>query len=126
MEESSSSPQDQRRYPRRPFGARFGILQDGKYLVFNAVELGERGAGVESDLILKKNDILVVSFFVQGHFVVCRAEIRYILPKELGSFFYGVEFVNIKFEDRRNVRDFIAKKGEAETLFYRKISAGLT
>ena len=66
----------------------------------------------------------MVSFFVQGQFLVCRAEVRYVVAKEHGAFFYGVEFVNIKFEDRRNVRDYIAKKGEAETLFYRKISAG--
>lgn len=110
---------EQRRYPRRPFGYAFGILDKGVYSIVETYEIGERGAGFISDLNLKNGDIIVVSFFIQAQFITCQAQVRYSVgsPKR-----YGVEFTNIKFEDRRNIRDYIADKGDAETLFAHMIA----
>ncbi len=111
---------EKRKYPRRSFEAKVGVMIQGKYFVENAFELGERGILFETEIALKNNDNLLISFVIPGGYVVMtRAQVRYCLNKG-NKLRVGVEFINITFEDRRKVRDFIAQRNDSaqEQKFY--------
>lgn len=97
-----------RRYPRRPLSAPIGILFHGKYHLYQIFDVGERGVGLLSDQPMNKNQQVVAAFFINhGCFVVCRGEVRFC--KAEGKMWrLGFEFTNIKFEDRRTIREYIA------------------
>ncbi len=102
--------QPKRKYPRRSFTSRVGILIQGKYFIESSLEIGERGMMFTTEIALREQEEIVVSFVIPETFVVItRAQVRYYIQK--GSVAkVGVEFVNISFEDRRRVRDFISQR----------------
>lgn len=62
-----------------------------------------------------EGDIVVVSFMVPGRdFVVCRASVQYDMKDHAGKVLQGLRFINISFEYRRMLRDFISAKTEEE------------
>ena len=106
----SSGGIENRKYPRRRFEAKVGIMVQGNYLVESAFELGERGMLFETELAVRSLGYMVVSFVIPGGYVVMtRAQVRYQIKKGNKSK-VGVEFTNITFEDRRKVRDFISQR----------------
>jgi hypothetical protein len=103
---------EKRKYPRRSFVTKVGVLIQGRYFVESAYELGERGMLFETELALKSSDNMVISFVIPGGYVVMtRAQVRYQI-KNGNKLKVGVEFTNITFEDRRKVRDFIAQRND--------------
>ncbi len=101
---------EKRRYPRRNFAKYVGVMVQGLYSTESAVELGELGMSFETTLALKEKENMVISFAIPGGYIVMtRAEVRYQVRKG-DKVTVGVEFINITFEDRRKVRDFIAQR----------------
>lgn len=103
---------EKRKYPRRSFKAKVGVLIQGQYMIETSGELGERGMLFETSMALRSLENMVISFSIPGgHVVVTRAQVRYQIKKGNVAK-VGVEFTNITFEDRRKVRDFIAQRKE--------------
>lgn len=101
-----------RKYPRRLFEAKVGIMVQGNYFIENSFELGEKGLLFETSVALRSMENMVISFVIPGGYVVMtRAQVRYQI-KTGNVAKVGVEFTNITFEDRRKVRDFIAQRKE--------------
>lgn len=109
---NSSGGIEKRKYPRRTFEAKVGVMIQGNYFVEASFELGERGMLFETSVALKSLENMVISFVIPGGYVVMtRAQVRYQIKKGQKAK-VGVEFTNITFEDRRKVRDFIAQRKE--------------
>ncbi len=101
---------ENRKYPRRTFEARVGVMIQGNYFVEASFELGERGMLFETSVALKSLANMVISFVIPGgHVVMTRAQVRYQIKKGKTAR-VGVEFTNITFDDRRKVRDFISQR----------------
>jgi hypothetical protein len=101
---------ENRKYPRRDFESQVGVLIQGKYMIQSSFEIGERGMLFETDMALRNIEKMVISFVIPGgHIVITQAQVRYQLVKGQKAR-VGVEFINITFEDRRKVRDFIAQR----------------
>ncbi|MCB0407546.1 MAG: PilZ domain-containing protein [Bdellovibrionales bacterium] len=105
-----------RRVPRREFKKKVGLLIGGNYHVNVAVQIGEGGLMTHSLDPLQKGQRLVVAFRLPGkQETVVRAIVRYII-EDNGPFGnkYGVEFENLEFRVRREIRNYVASKSEAE------------
>jgi len=109
---NSSGGIEKRKYPRRTFEAKVGVMIHGNYFVEGSFELGERGMLFETSVALRSLEKMVISFVIPGgHVVMTKAQVRYQIKKGQKAR-VGVEFTNITFEDRRKVRDFIAQRTE--------------
>ncbi len=100
-----------RRVPRRTFKAPVGVLMDGKYVVQRAYQLGEGGMMVDCKsrkLVAGKN--LVLNFFLpDGSIVMVRGIVRAVVPAKDGQpERYGLEFLNLEFQSKRAIRNFVA------------------
>lgn len=108
-----------RRYPRREYLSKVGVLTQGKYFIQKTFELGEKGMLFESDIAFREGDKIICNFCLpDGYVVVTQAIVRYITKaKEETLSHIGIEFSNINFEDRRKVRDFIAQRKDKVSEF---------
>lgn len=99
-----------RRVPRRSFEDPVGVLNRGQYSIQQAFQVGEGGMMISSTEELKISDRLVVNFALQSAMtVIVRAVVRNILPAENGlPIRYGIEFVNLEFNFKREIRNFVA------------------
>lgn len=103
---------EKRKYPRRNFNAKIGVMIQGNYFIESSFELGELGMLFETSVALKSLENMVINFVIPGGYVVMtRAQVRYQVKKGTKAK-VGIEFTNISFEDRRKVRDFIAQRKE--------------
>lgn len=107
-----------RRFPRRKFTQKIGLLFKGKYSVTESVQIGEGGMMILSPHKHVEGDQVVISFLVPGRaFVIVRAQVQYkIDDTKAGKIYYGMKFLNITFDHRRKLRDFIAAKSEKEAV----------
>lgn len=94
-----------RKYPRRVYHAPVAILCASQFEMCNILQIGEKGMLFHSPNFYEEGQKIVASFFINGHFVSCQAHIVYQVA-DLDH--YGVEFDSITFEERREVRDYIA------------------
>lgn len=100
-----------RRHPRRSFVRSIGILQSGTYDLGMAMEVSEGGMLIQGFRELDPSRSVVLSFLVPGKdFVMVRAKLIY--KNSEGA--YGVQFLNLRFENRRLIRDYIAAKSAEE------------
>lgn len=107
-----------RRFPRRRFSQNIGVLFKGQYRISESAQIGEGGMMISSDFALEENSWVVVSFMVPGRaFIIVRAQVQYLMPDaQTHEVMYGLKFLNITFDNRRKLRDFIAAKTEAEAV----------
>ncbi|MCB0394421.1 MAG: PilZ domain-containing protein [Bdellovibrionales bacterium] len=105
-----------RRYPRRQFKHKVGVLYRGHYLVGDAWEIGEGGIRFSTDHKLEAESVVVLSFLVSTEvYVITKGQLRYQSPpKEDGRITFGFQFLDIAFDKKRAIRDYIAAKTEAE------------
>jgi hypothetical protein len=99
-----------RRVPRRSFENPVGVLYRGKYVVEKAFQVGEGGMMISCSQEMKVSDSLVVNFFLQSHVtVIVRGIVRNVLQAE-GDLpaRYGIEFQNLEFNSKREIRNFVA------------------
>lgn len=99
-----------RRVPRREFQRRIGVLVKGRYHVSRCVQIGEGGIMIYSADNLSVGQRVVLSFKLPGQApTVVSAAVRYILPEQLGiKERYGLEFINLNFEVKREIRNYVA------------------
>ena len=106
-----------RRVPRRAFNKRVGLLVNGVYLISESTQLGEGGMLIMSPQNLEIGQKLVVTFKLPDtNQAVVRGIIRYRLePKGDAKYpCYGIEFINLDFNLKREIRSFVASKSENE------------
>jgi len=99
-----------RRVPRRSFDNPAGILKSGKYQMNRAYQLGEGGMMIGANEPMQVGTLLVVSFYVQtSTLILVRAIVRSVIPAEAGlPERYGLEFLNLGFQLKRAIRNFVA------------------
>ncbi len=103
-----------RRYPRRFFHRRISILVGGSYFLGEGREIGEGGMLIEVSSSIKQGRYIVVNFIMPSTgFIVVKAEVRSI--REAGDQFHiGLSFVNLPYNGRKGIREYIAAKTEEE------------
>ena len=104
-----------RRFPRRHFKKKIGILHSSRYLMVECCEIGEGGVLTQSPRELPDGSLLILNFFVKkGCFVSVLGEVVYKKQSQMAS--YGIKFINLSFEAKRAIRDYIADKSSEEAL----------
>ncbi len=101
-----------RRVPRRAFEGAVGMLLKGQYTVQRAYQVGEGGMMISStsDTPLGEGVNLVVNFFLpSGVLIMVRGIVRSVVPPKDGlPERYGIEFLNVGFQSKREIRNFVA------------------
>lgn len=107
---SSSGSITERKYPRRAFEKRLGVLCAGDYFTVESVDLGEGGVSFISDRAMSLGEHSLISFQIpSGEFVFVRAAVNTIHPnKALKNNRYGVIFEGLSFPRRRQIRLFVS------------------
>ena len=101
-----------RKVPRRAIENRIGLLANGKYFLSWAYEIGEGGMLVASQVPLKIEQTIVITFRIPG--VVHKVLMGKVVYEKLHvdsrgeSYRYGVQFENVDFEVKRRIRNFVA------------------
>jgi hypothetical protein len=108
---STEKSQIRRRYPRRTWKKKIGILYKGVYFVCSSNEVGEGGMSVVStEYVMETNQMLVVTFWIPSGDPVCvLAEIKSV-KKEKGEVIHGLAFKDISFSLRRQIRTFVSER----------------
>lgn len=105
-----------RKYPRRGLRRKIGILVDGRYWIGAGLEVGEGGASFLFARPLPEGKKIVMSFQIPGGaFISVQAEIKNNKKDHRSSLFhFGVNFLNLKFEHKRDVRSYVSARTESE------------
>lgn len=110
MAEINVATRGRRRVPRRTFESSVGILLHGKYSLERSYQVGEGGMMICSAEPLLLGRQLVVSFFItKAAIIIVRGIVRSMVPED-GKFpeRYGIEFLNLGFQFKREIRNFVA------------------
>ncbi len=107
-----------RRVPRRAFGASVGVLHGGVYRIEKSMEVGEGGMSLSATRQLKENDRLILTFQIPDGSLVCvRASVRYFIAnEEVAGTTTGVQFENLDFNLKRELRNYVARATQ-ESIF---------
>jgi hypothetical protein len=98
-----------RRVPRRAFDSPIGLLACGKYLIERSYQVGEGGMMISSQRPLAVDQMVVISFYLGQVTIVVRGTVRSVVPPGKGfPERYGVEFANLGFQFKREIRNFVA------------------
>lgn len=116
-----------RKFPRRRFRRSVGVLSGGKYFMTAGFEIGEGGVSFQTRTPLKIGALVVLNFQVpDGEFISVRAEIRNSEnPPDMqvgadgrvtqdGLLVYGCSFENLRFERKREIRNFVTNRPASE------------
>lgn len=99
-----------RRFPRREFKRKMGILFKGQYFIAQTEEVGEGGMSFLSEYVLDPGSMIVVNFQIpNGDFVSVRAEVK-SSKKQDDMVFHGVSFLDIEFGKRRQIRMYVSSQ----------------
>jgi hypothetical protein len=109
-----------RKFPRRRFKQDVGLLHKGGYAVVGGLEIGEGGMLVRFPDSVQIGDVVGLSFFIPlkgfvsvvGEVVYQRPELNTSIDENTGTL--GVKFMDLEFESKRFIRDFIALKTAEE------------
>lgn len=105
-----------RKFPRRAFRRRVGLLVRGEYSMALSGEIGEGGMSLILPEALSEGSQLVINFKIPGgDFVSLRGEVRSAQAREEG-YNHGVSFQNIAFTHKRQIRAFVSARSESESL----------
>ena len=104
------APPGRRRVPRRLFEAPIGMLLHGEYSLQRTYQVGEGGMMVSAPQDLAEGDRLVVSFYLPGvPLIIVRGVVRSVIPENgEQAERYGIEFENLGFQRKREIRNFVA------------------
>ncbi|MCC6277629.1 MAG: PilZ domain-containing protein [Oligoflexia bacterium] len=113
---TNSDGLQRRKFPRRQFRQSIGLLVKGGYHIVNGIEIGEGGMLIMSPQALTSSSHIVLNFFVpERSFVTVTGEVLYSNAKPgADGVSVGVRFINLPFEGKRMIRDYIAEKTSAE------------
>lgn len=108
-----------RRVPRRAFEFPVGLLVHGTYTVERAYQIGEGGMLLScSSGELSAGTQVVASFFMPtASTVIVRGVIRNVEPaKDRQPARYGIEFVNLEFQYKREIRNYVASASVSDAV----------
>jgi len=110
MKQDINTPLGERKFPRRTFKKKAGVLCSGTYFVTQGIDLGEGGISFISDMVMKTGEPSLVSFQIpSGDFVFVRAKVNTIHPnKSEKNFRYGLAFDGLSFPHRRQIRLYVS------------------
>jgi hypothetical protein len=99
-----------RRVPRRSFEAPVGVLLRGKYVMETSFQVGEGGMMLSCWSELAVGTQLVASFYLaKGSLIIVRGIVRSVVKSPEGvPERYGIEFLNLGFQFKREIRNFVA------------------
>jgi hypothetical protein len=98
-----------RRFPRRPFKYLTGCLFYGKYFITQAIELGEGGISLLAGAMsLKAGDEVVLTFKLPKSSIVVQRGVVVGVRQHEGQTVYGFSFLDISFEQKRDIRTFVS------------------
>lgn len=100
-----------RRVPRRSFESTVGVLFKGVYKVERSYQVGEGGMMISiAEGQLEEGSNLALSFYLpSGQLIMVRGIVRNIVGGRDGAAVrYGVEFLNVGFQSKREIRNFVA------------------
>jgi hypothetical protein len=99
-----------RQVPRREFESGVGVLYRGEYNVEQSYYVSESGLMIGSARQLQDGDLLCVTFKVPSSpMLIVRAIVRSVVKaKENIPERYGIEFQNLEFSAKREIRNFVA------------------
>lgn len=99
-----------RKYPRKEFQRKIGILFGGLYQVVDGVEISEGGLSFQTDMVFAPNRECVLTFKIpKGDFISLRGTIKH-MTKNQGFMNVGVSFIQVPFSNKRQIRNFIADR----------------
>lgn len=105
---------NRRRVPRRRFEAEVGLLIGGSYLVGRAHQVGEGGMMISGDLFLRVGRSLVLNFYLNQVMIIVRGTVRNEIPGQGDEpKRFGIEFENLGFQFKRELRNFVASQSDA-------------
>jgi hypothetical protein len=108
-----------RRVPRRTFESPVGVLVDGLYELERAYQVGEGGMMISCrNRELEVGKSIVISFYLPtSSTIIVRGVVRSVTPAdETRPARYGVEFVALDFQYKREIRNFVASATVAESV----------
>ncbi len=90
----------------------------GEYRVEKALDLGEGGLSFASELLYPQGLQMTLSFQIpNGTYVVIRSQMVRFTPVaiagkkiEAKTFHHGCSFLNIKFEKKREIRNYVSER----------------
>ena len=100
-----------RKFPRRDFNSVVGVLYRGNYSLERTQQVGEGGMMLSyAPGTLPDGALLAVSFYLpSGELIMLRGSVRYNSPLKPGdSPRYGIEFLNVNFHYKREIRNYVA------------------
>ncbi len=108
---------NRRRVPRRTMLQPVGILAAGGYVVERSYQVGEGGMMISSQKSLVVGQSLVMGFYIFGRLMILvRGIVRSFVPAKAGyPNRYGVEFQNLGFQYKREIRNFVALGSATES-----------
>jgi hypothetical protein len=103
-------PTSRRRVPRREFECPVGVLLHGQYQMERAYQVGEGGMMISCQGKMEEGTQMVINFFLKpGVLVIVRGVVRGVVAKTSGpNDRYGIEFLNLGFQFKREIRNFVA------------------
>ena len=100
-----------RRHPRKDFKREIGILYQGFYLIEYSTDLSESGISFISTREIPVGHQIVVTFQIPGGALIsARAEIRGHFKTKDGQIRTGCSYKNIRFECKREIRNFVSAR----------------
>lgn len=106
-----------RKFPRRLFYKRVGVLFKGVYFIGTGLEIGEGGMALTLPKSLPFEHELVLNFQIpDGGFVSVRSDVRNCVDQGSGFYKVGLAFKNIKFFSKRQIRSYVSNRSESESL----------
>ena len=90
-----------------------GVLFHGNYLVSRILQVGEGGLMILTSENFQASDRILVTFSLKGEkFITSKATVRYALDPVDGKNQFGVEFDELPFQARREIRSFVASHSD--------------
>lgn len=106
-----------RQVPRRGYESSLGVLYRGEYFIEKTYQVSEGGLMLGSKRALKVDEMVVVTFKVpKSPIFIVRGIVRSVVPA-VGRFpvRYGIEFQNLEFSAKREIRNFVAAATSLES-----------
>lgn len=105
-----------RRVPRRAFESPVGVLLHGEFTVERSFQVGEGGMMISCGRKIASGQKLVLSFYLPSDVtIIVRGIVRNVVPVD-GTLpeRYGIEFINLDFQFKREIRNFVASASGTE------------
>lgn len=109
--------ENKRRVPRKTIEKPCGVLIQGHYSTARMLQLGEGGLLLDATgWAMREGDRMLITFSIHGDsFILVRGVVRYGLANRDS---YGVEFENLSFQNKREIRAFVASHEKTKPHLY--------